>query len=64
MKTFKTIEELIGTVIKSFRIEEGGLILLAVPVLIFGLLLHSVQRGRVEVKRLIYLMQKLPDGKC
>jgi len=35
-----------------------GLVLLAVQVMIFGFLLHSVRRGRVEMKRLAYLMQK------
>ena len=35
-----------------------GLVLLAVQVVIFGFLLHSVRRGRVEVKRLAYLAQK------
>jgi hypothetical protein len=37
-----------------------GLVLLAMQVLIFGFLLHSVRRGRVEAKRLAYLTQKLP----
>jgi glycosyltransferase involved in cell wall biosynthesis len=35
-----------------------GLVLLAVQVLVFGFLLHSVRRGRVEAKRLAYLAQK------
>jgi len=35
-----------------------GLVLLAVQVLIFGFLLHSVRRGRIEMKRLAYLAQK------
>jgi len=35
-----------------------GLVLLAVQVMVFGFLLHSVRRGRVEVKRLAYLGQK------
>ena len=39
-----------------------GLVLLAVQVLVFGFLLHSVRRGRMEVKRLAYLAQKLHDG--
>ena len=39
-----------------------GLVLLAVQVLVFGFLLHSVRRGRVEMKRLAYLAQKLPNG--
>ena len=34
-----------------------GLVLLAVQVLVFGILLHSVRRGRMEVKRLAYLRQ-------
>ena len=34
-----------------------GLVLLAVQVLIFGFLLHSVRRGRMEMKRLAYLAQ-------
>jgi len=41
-----------------------GLVLLAVQVLVFGFLLHSVRRGRVEVKRLAYLAQKSPDDVC
>jgi len=35
-----------------------GLVLLAVQVLVFGFLLHSVCRGRVEMKRLAYLAQR------
>jgi len=35
-----------------------GLVLLATQVLVFGFLLHSVRRGRVEMKRLAYLVQK------
>ena len=35
-----------------------GLVLLAVQVLVFGFLLHSVRRGRIEMKRLAYLVQK------
>ena len=35
-----------------------GLVLLAVQTLVFGFLLHSVRRGRVEMKRLAYLAQK------
>ena len=35
-----------------------GLVLLAVQVLVFGFLLHSVRRGRVKMKRLAYLAQK------
>jgi len=38
-----------------------GLVLLAMQVLVFGFLLHSVRRGRVEMKRLAYLVQKSPD---
>ena len=34
-----------------------GLVLLAVQVLVFGFLLHSVRRGRIEAKRLAYLAQ-------
>jgi len=39
-----------------------GLILLAVQVLVFGFLLHSVRRGRVEAKRLAYLAQSKNCG--
>jgi hypothetical protein len=35
-----------------------GLVLLASQVLAFGFLVHSVRRGRVEVKRRAYLAQK------
>jgi glycosyltransferase involved in cell wall biosynthesis len=35
-----------------------GLVLLAVQVLIFGFLVHSIRRGRVEMKRLAYLGQR------
>jgi glycosyltransferase involved in cell wall biosynthesis len=35
-----------------------GMVLLAVQVLIFGFLIHSVRRGRIEAKRLAYLAQK------
>jgi len=41
-----------------------GLVLLAVQVLVFGFLLHSVRRGRIEMKRLAYLAQKSPDDVC
>ena len=34
-----------------------GLVLLAVQILVFGFLLHSVHRGRVEAKRLAHLAQ-------
>jgi hypothetical protein len=35
-----------------------GLVLLAVQVLAFGFLIHSIRRGRFEMKRLAYLAQK------
>ena len=41
-----------------------GLVLLAVQVLVFGFLLHSVRRGRMEMKRLAYMTQRLPDATC
>jgi glycosyltransferase involved in cell wall biosynthesis len=36
-----------------------GLVLLAAQVLAFGFLVHSIRRGRIEVKRLAYLTQKV-----
>jgi glycosyltransferase involved in cell wall biosynthesis len=39
-----------------------GLVLLAAQVLAFGFLVHSIRRGRIEVKRLAYLMQKGASG--
>ena len=35
-----------------------GMVLLASQVLAFGFLLHSIRRGRIEMKRLAYLAQK------
>jgi hypothetical protein len=35
-----------------------GLVLLAVQSAVFGFLIHSIRRGRVETKRLAYLAQK------
>ena len=35
-----------------------GLVLLASQILAFGFLVHSIQRGRIEAKRLAYLAQK------
>jgi hypothetical protein len=39
-----------------------GLVLLATQVLAFGFLVHSIRRNRIEMKRLAYLAQKLPEG--
>ena len=39
-----------------------GMVLLATQVLAFGFLLHSIRRGRIEMKRLAYLAQKEISG--
>jgi len=41
-----------------------GLVILAAQVLVFGFLIHSIRRGRVEMKRLAYLGQKPPQASC
>jgi hypothetical protein len=40
-----------------------GLVLLASQMLAFGFLLHSIRRGRIEAKQLVYLAQKFPSGR-